>query len=398
MQALSLLDDDVLIRPLHYQKDKRSGKEYIKREDEKKKKMKQDNLLHLRSTYSSTTSELHQRLHFTVDLGSVRFPTPPPTSSSDSGTQDIVYTLQTFTDGSGPSRQPPRHKAKKGEIEDATGLTQIVNQSGSASGRMDGHVYVDDFDDEDAGGAWRPAVSKSTHRKYLRRKAKWEHYSALAEQDMQQDLEADKAGGNMTENSTDDKGAKNDEDLSSVLKDTRLEEDSLKSLQEEASAETALSDGEDDIEAEGIDVASEAGETFEAYSMADDGSSEQSWSLRALHESSVACITGDFAMQNVILQMGLRLLAREGMQIRQLIRWILKCHACYTTTSDVEKLFCPKCSNGGTLHIVEVRISENGAVISARNPRITTQATKYSIPMPKSGRDGITKHMILREN
>ncbi|CAA7021246.1 unnamed protein product [Microthlaspi erraticum] len=31
MQApLPLLDDDVLIRPLHYQKDKRSGKEYIK--------------------------------------------------------------------------------------------------------------------------------------------------------------------------------------------------------------------------------------------------------------------------------------------------------------------------------------------------------------------------------
>ncbi|CAA7040376.1 unnamed protein product [Microthlaspi erraticum] len=176
-------------------------------------------------------------------------------------------------------------------------------------------------DDDDAGGAWRPAVSKSTHRKYLRRKAKWEHYSALAEQDMQQDLEADKAGGNMTENSTDDKCAKNDEDLSSVLKDMRLEEDSLKSLQEEASAETALIDGEDDIEAEGIDVASEAGETFEASSMADDGSSEQSWSLRALSESSVACITGDFAMQNVILQMGLRLLAPGGMQIRQLNRY-----------------------------------------------------------------------------
>lgn len=178
-------------------------------------------------------------------------------------------------------------------------------------------------DDEDAGGAWRPAVSKSTHRKYLRRKAKWEHYSALAEQDMQQDLEADKAGGNMTENSTDDKCAKNDEDLSSVLKDTRLAEDSLKSLQEETSAETALSDGEDDIEAEGIDVASEAGETFEASSVADDGSSEQSWSLRALSESSVACITGDFAMQNVILQMGLRLLAPGGMQIRQLNRYTL---------------------------------------------------------------------------
>ncbi|KAL1200347.1 RNA-binding NOB1-like protein [Cardamine amara subsp. amara] len=36
------------------------------------------------------------------------------------------------------------------------------------------------------------------------------------------------------------------------------------------------------------------------------------------HPSSVACITGDYAMQNAILQMGLRLLAPGGMQIRQL--------------------------------------------------------------------------------
>ncbi|CAA7046857.1 unnamed protein product [Microthlaspi erraticum] len=138
MQALSLLDDDVLIRPLHYQKDKRSGKEYIKREDEKKKKMKQDNLLHLRSIYISAhraTSEAS----FTVDLGSVRFPLLRQ-PQRDSGLGHRLHSPDLHGDGSGTSRQPPRHKAKKGEIEDATGLTQIVNQSGSASGRMDGHV------------------------------------------------------------------------------------------------------------------------------------------------------------------------------------------------------------------------------------------------------------------
>lgn len=74
-----------------------------------------------------------------------------------------------------------------------------------------------------------------------------------------------------------------------------------------------------------------------------DVSSEQS-------KSSVACITGDYAMQYLILQMGLRLLAPGGMQIRQLKRWIRKCHACYTvTTSDI---FCPNCGNGGTLRKV----------------------------------------------
>ncbi|KDO76174.1 hypothetical protein CISIN_1g028198mg [Citrus sinensis] len=61
-------------------------------------------------------------------------------------------------------------------------------------------------------------------------------------------------------------------------------------------------------------------------SYVDDECSEQSWMLRSLSESTVACITGDYAMQNVILQMGLRLLAPGGMQIRQLHRYIVdKC-------------------------------------------------------------------------
>lgn len=56
------------------------------------------------------------------------------------------------------------------------------------------------------------------------------------------------------------------------------------------------------------------------FSYADDDDSDQSWMVRSLSESSVACITGDFAMQNVLLQMGLRLLAPGGTQIHQLHR------------------------------------------------------------------------------
>ncbi|VVA90610.1 unnamed protein product [Arabis nemorensis] len=174
--------------------------------------------------------------------------------------------------------------------------------------------------------------------------------------------------------------------------------------------EATLINGEDDIDhdvevgAEGMDVAtqgfenveiaSEAGDTFEASSIADDGSSEQSCSLRAFFESSVACITADYAMQNVILQMGLRLLAPGGMQIRELNRWILKCHACYTVTPEIGTKFCPKCGNGGTLRKVAVTIGENGTIVAACKPRIALRRTKFSIPMPKGGREGITKNQI----
>nr|GMC87340.1 RNA-binding protein NOB1 [Ipomoea batatas] len=107
------------------------------------------------------------------------------------------------------------------------------------------------------------------------------------------------------------------------------------------------------------EMASQTCESIETSQM-DDSSSEQSWMLRSLSESTVACITSDFAMQNVILQMGLRLLAPGGMQIRELHRWVLKCHACYKVTTEIGRIFCPSCGNGGTLRKVAVTVGENG--------------------------------------
>ncbi|VVA90611.1 unnamed protein product [Arabis nemorensis] len=94
-----------------------------------------------------------------------------------------------------------------------------------------------EYDDEDTGD-WRPAVSRSTHSRFLRRKAKWEQSVALAEQEIQEDQEADKAGNliedtqfnQMSKDATERcarDGGKNDE---SILKDMRLEEFSLKVL------------------------------------------------------------------------------------------------------------------------------------------------------------------------
>jgi len=146
-----------------------------------------------------------------------------------------------------------------------------------------------------------------------------------------------------------------------------------------------------------VEMSSQADESVDA-SYADDGSSEQSWMLRSLSESSVACVTSDFAMQNVLLQMGLRLLAPGGMQIRQLHRWILKCHACYTVTAEIGRIFCPKCGNGGTLRKVAVTVGENGIVLADRRPRIRLRGTKFSLPLPQGGREAITKNLILRED
>lgn len=52
---------------------------------------------------------------------------------------------------------------------------------------------------------------------------------------------------------------------------------------------------------------------------------------RAVDEEAVlaGCMTADFAMQNVLLQMGLTLVGTEGKRIQKVKTWVLRCHACF---------------------------------------------------------------------
>ncbi|XP_067144807.1 RNA-binding protein NOB1 [Centruroides vittatus] len=109
----------------------------------------------------------------------------------------------------------------------------------------------------------------------------------------------------------------------------------------------------------------------------------------SLDDSSitVACITTDFAMQNVLIQMGLKVVSVDGMQIRKVKTFILRCHACFKTTSDMNKIFCPNCGNR-TLKRVSVTVNDDGTRlihINFRKP-INIRGTRYSLPMPKGGK------------
>ncbi|KAK2439038.1 RNA-binding NOB1 protein [Trifolium repens] len=266
-------------------------------------------------------------------------------------------------------------------------------------------------------GDWMPAVSRSTHRRFLRRKARREYYDALSSTQDQQDVEEnidgsvnedDKASNHDIPQSNDEKHIENvvskkdvifaentdGEALSATLKQMTLESAS------DGSAPMAAKSCETDSVNDKANHSEIASQTSEAadVSYADDDVSEQSWMLRSLSESTVACITGDFAMQNVLLQMGLRLVAPGGSQVHELHRWILKCHACFAVTAEIGRIFCPKCGNGGTLRKVAVTVNENGVMLAARRPRVTLRGTKFSLPLPQGGRDAMTKNIILRED
>ncbi|OQR78951.1 RNA-binding protein NOB1-like [Tropilaelaps mercedesae] len=111
----------------------------------------------------------------------------------------------------------------------------------------------------------------------------------------------------------------------------------------------------------------------------------------------VACITADFAMQNVLIQMGLHCLSMNGVCIRHARTYILRCFACFKRTSDMTRLFCPSCGNKGTLKKVAIELDENGELkmfINYKKP-INKRGLRYTLPVFKGGKH--SNNPILNE-
>ncbi|XP_047532639.1 RNA-binding protein NOB1 [Vanessa atalanta] len=100
----------------------------------------------------------------------------------------------------------------------------------------------------------------------------------------------------------------------------------------------------------------------------------------------IACITSDFAMQNVLKQIGLNVTSIDGRIIKQLRTFIFRCTTCFKTTSVMTKLFCPKCGHS-TLKKVAVSVDDEGNQhihINGRKP-LSAKGKKFSLPTPRGG-------------
>ncbi|OCT82379.1 hypothetical protein XELAEV_18024906mg [Xenopus laevis] len=114
----------------------------------------------------------------------------------------------------------------------------------------------------------------------------------------------------------------------------------------------------------------------------------------------VGCLTTDFAMQNVLIQMGLHVLAVDGMLIRQTRNYILRCHGCFKTTSDMCKTFCPKCGNA-TLKKVAVSVAEDGNfhMHLSKNPKVlNSRGMRYSLPAPQGGKHAKNPYLVVDQH
>lgn len=111
----------------------------------------------------------------------------------------------------------------------------------------------------------------------------------------------------------------------------------------EESSDDQLSEGqpvfddpssEDDGEGEWITPTNVAMHKSRALSLLPDtdsnrGQNESTTLPIQTEKIEVGCMTADFAMQNVLLHMGLILVDVEGKRISHVKTWVLRCHACF---------------------------------------------------------------------
>uniref|UniRef100_UPI0037E81498 RNA-binding protein NOB1 isoform X2 n=1 Tax=Semicossyphus pulcher TaxID=241346 RepID=UPI0037E81498 len=110
----------------------------------------------------------------------------------------------------------------------------------------------------------------------------------------------------------------------------------------------------------------------------------------------VGCLTTDFAMQNVLIQIGLHVLSVNGMLIKQARNYILRCHACFKTTSNMNKVFCPHCGNK-TLKKLAVTVNEDGnkQMHFSKNPKVLNpKGLRHSLPLPQGGKHGNNPQLV----
>lgn len=124
---------------------------------------------------------------------------------------------------------------------------------------------------------------------------------------------------------------------------------------------------------------------------------ESAVAAEAAPRTEIVCITSDFAMQNVLLQIGLTLASDQGKLVREVKTWVLKCDACFNITDKMDKLFCPTCGNA-TLARLGVSIGADGAPSYhyKRHREFNTRGTVFALPTPQGGRNG--GGLLLRED
>ncbi|XP_076470243.1 RNA-binding protein NOB1-like isoform X2 [Babylonia areolata] len=174
-------------------------------------------------------------------------------------------------------------------------------------------------------------------------------------------------------------------ETSDVLPENLLEEEEDKEAEEEGMEEEMDNNGDDD---EGWITPSNISNVKRQMGM---GSAEAEKT-----RVPVACLTTDFAMQNVLIQMGLNVVSVDGMLIKQARSYVLRCFACMKITYNMMKVFCPNCGNKTLKRVAMTRDGEGKVRYFFSRRPLNIRGMKYPLPQPKGGKH--TNNPVLFED
>ena len=98
--------------------------------------------------------------------------------------------------------------------------------------------------------------------------------------------------------------------------------------------------------------------------------------------------TADFTLQNVCMKMGIPILGVDGLRIRNIKNYILKCTVCYKFIFEINKKFCPYC---GYPYLMKIgyNIFANGEIrINDRKPEPRKRGQIFDLPAPTTKKNG----------
>ena len=118
-----------------------------------------------------------------------------------------------------------------------------------------------------------------------------------------------------------------------------------------------------------------------------------------VQERLVGCMTTDYAMQNVMLQMGLQVISLDGNVIRNVKQWVLRCAGCYQIHFDMSRLFCSNCGLNMLQKISASIDSKTGELRLhlKKNYLPNRRGQVYSLPAPGK-QDRFEGELLLRED
>eukprot|EP00798_Chlamydomonas_sp_ICE-L_P002831 gene2831-17779_t len=308
---------------------------------------------------------------------------------------------------------------------------------GGAEPPQDEQDWSDEDDDEDDDDGWNTTgKSRNAVRRRDRNQRKWEEREAVravTAAEAEAEVAAAVVAKDVAGVAKDEAGVAKDEAVLAKEVDGEIgEESSEDSEDSEEDSEEEEYDGEDADEIQMVKFEEGAAEGAADGAEGKQGAEEEGEAaeeevLMMNTTSRVSMLTADFPMQNVLLQMGLRLVAKDGSQITRLSRWALRCTACMFATKQAGRMFCPRCGNM-TMERVEVTVGADGAeYLGVRKKHVlrgtsmtmervgvtvgadgaeylgvrkkhVLRGTRYSLPKPKRGGRGAGPEPILRED